>query len=120
RKTDTGLAALVDLCGFQGDTAREAAGEILESYVDSPRLEKSLRPIADAYYWGGGGIAAVESGLRTIIARSPHKSVRAAAMLSLAQWFMGVEAAGKAKRLEACDLLDAIQKGYEDAPCAKE
>jgi hypothetical protein len=106
-------------CKKQGAEGSKAADEVVAHHAGSAELEGHVRTLSDAWF-SGGGVAAVESGLKTLMAKTPHRTVRAAAMFQLAQWFFGVDTAEKAKRLEACDLLDAIAKDYADCPCAKE
>ncbi len=114
------LEKLIADCEKGGVAGHKAADEVVARFADSPELEKHMRALADGWFFDGRDVANIESGMKLLIAKTPHKNVKAAAMLQLAQWFFGIEAAGKAKRLEACDLLEKITKDFPDAPCAEE
>ncbi|HZU96223.1 MAG TPA: hypothetical protein VFF73_05900 [Planctomycetota bacterium] len=78
------LKELLEECRRNDATAaRKAADEVLARFVDSPELESATDPLSRAWYFEHHDLAPVESGLRTIIAKSPHRNVRARAMLDL-------------------------------------
>lgn len=119
--TEAGVGAwlwVVDRGGGDKEMFAEAVDALLESGLDSPRLENLTWELRYAIW--ALSREKVESALETIRAKSPHRAVQASAMLSLGAIVLQDPEATAEQKAEAKALFDSLIADYGDTRAGKE
>ena len=111
------LAKVFEMAGRQGKNTvqHDALKEMVASHLDSPLLERMAVGVGYTLYHSG-----FEGLLRSLMDKSPHRNVRAAAQLSLAGFLVQREDASPEAKAESRRLYEGVIKDFADTPYAKQ
>ena len=121
--SETGAKALVEVMQLApqiGDAkaAVAAIDDLTTNYIKSPSMERVAAMIGNMSWQLGVDKSA--QMLKTIVAHAPNRTVKAAAMLSLASMYSENSGDNAAQKADARTLFVKLRDEYSDTPQAKQ